>query len=95
MAEPVSDPHHQELDLFRIKVYPNPVNASLYLHWESALNSPLNVSIISVDGSVVRRIETGTLTQPVIMDVGALSPGMYFIRLESSSGISLEKFVKH
>ena len=70
-----------------LKIYPNPVETTLYL---TGLESPSIVSIHSVMGTLV-------LQQTVLgtIDVSSLEKGMYFVQLNANGKTTLFKMVKN
>lgn len=70
-------------------IYPNPVNDILFL--KSTENS-FSVSITGINGRIVISEKSNNSN---IIDVSELNPGMYFIRIESSSGNITKKFIKN
>lgn len=77
-----------------IKMYPNPVVDMLTLEHTSDVGSSL-IALAEIQGKVLMTWMWDNPNQPFHIPVTALSPGMYLIRVVSSSGkeISL-KFVK-
>lgn len=75
-------------DLF--SVYPNP--AYDWLTVEQKNPAGLNAAIYSADGNLMRECSLKE-TQSKI-DISGLSPGLYFLRVVSSYGIEVRKFVK-
>jgi hypothetical protein len=68
-----------------IAIYPNPVADQLTI---TSMEPVLNISVISMTGAVV--IES----QDTKIDVSALSPGAYGIRIRTSEGEETLRFVK-
>jgi hypothetical protein len=70
----------------KIKLYPNPVIDYLYLKTNSKIN---NVEIYDFVGRSVNIQQYNNK-----IDVRALQPGNYIIKIETKDGISLDKFIK-
>ncbi len=69
------------------KFYPNPVKNRLYLNEKNPYS---NISIFTADGHKVVESQT---TQSFV-DVSALKPGLYFVKMKKTDGVSIGKFVK-
>jgi VCBS repeat-containing protein len=65
-------------------IYPNPVNQRLYVPSKYTV-----VSITDVSGKVIATSKTGNY-----VDVSALQPGAYFLKLKEGDKIRLQQFVK-
>jgi hypothetical protein len=76
-----------------ISVSPNPSNGIFRLTINSAINEPADVKIYNALGEIVlsRSINTTILE----LDITVLQNGVYFISLESKTGIYREKIIKH
>ncbi|PVW17417.1 T9SS type A sorting domain-containing protein [Marixanthomonas spongiae] len=70
-------------------VYPNPVSETLFIISEN--NAIQNVSVFAINGQLTFS-EKGNTQH---LDVSALSNGLYFIRVASEQGTSVQKFIKH
>jgi len=66
----------------RVKMSPNPVGSTLFV---TGLDGNYIISILNLSGQVVKIVKTngGSTLQ---VDASALSPGMYLVRIESSTG---------
>lgn len=74
----------------QFSMYPNPVNNSLTLTFDNTLEA--NATITNLDGKLVKaysNISTGAK-----LDLEQLNNGVYFIQINSSKGIILERFIK-
>ncbi|NOY51203.1 MAG: T9SS type A sorting domain-containing protein [Chlorobi bacterium] len=72
-----------------ISVYPNPAENIIYL--KNELNIPINkMEVISQDGKLVSSLSIPT---GKAIDVSALNPGVYLIRIFSGQGISTTKLI--
>ena len=69
-----------------LKIYPNPVETTLYI---GGVTSSSIVSIYSITGTLVlQQIVTETI------DVSSLDRGMYFVKIESEGKKTVQKFIK-
>jgi hypothetical protein len=69
-----------------LKIYPNPVETTLYI---AGLTSSSIVSIYSITGALVlQQVVTETI------DVSSLDKGMYFVKIESEGEKIVQKFIK-
>lgn len=74
---------------FTIKLYPNPVKDILTLE---GLSTNANISIISLQGSVLAKTTAGSKTYT--WDIKQLPAGTYYVRIEADKNFSTLKFVK-
>lgn len=68
-----------------LTAYPNPVSHTLTVSLSDLQNAHGNISIISVDGRLVKSIATG-LSETVTIDMSTLPKGLYLLRHQSHSG---------
>lgn len=76
-----------------IQIYPNPCSNKLYLNFEKQY-SLYGIEITDITGRVLL---SANIQNPVFgneLDVSSLSSGMYFLRINSGSGIEVKKFIK-
>jgi ligand-binding sensor domain-containing protein len=78
----------EEEDNSDIVLYPNPANDLLSVISSNPINS---MEIIDITGTVVFKSDN-TLYENEI-DLSSISPGVYFLKTESDSGISIERFI--
>ncbi len=74
-----------------IKVYPNPISDKLYLQFE--LNLQVKVSVLDLHGRCLEEFEV--YEQNAVLNVQGLSPGLYFIKIETEEGIEVLKVFKN
>jgi len=77
--------------LIAIKLYPNPVKDVLTLEGLT-VNSKANISIISLQGSVLAK--TTATNSTYTWNIKQLPAGTYYIRIEAGKNVSTLKFVK-
>lgn len=74
-----------------ITLFPNPAEDFLNLHCDGCDNIPLNYSIYDAVGKLVQK---GIITTNDKLPVQTLTPGMYFIEIESTNEVFRARFVK-
>lgn len=79
----------EEMENGSFSVYPNPVTDVLTIT-TSAVSVEL-ISIYSANGQLIMTTNENSKT----IDVSMLTPGVYFIQVQSENGISTERFVKN
>lgn len=77
-----------ENEAVSFKTYPNPVSETLFITSENNLIE--KISIYSINGKLVLS-EKENVNQ---LDISALSNGLYFVKITSENGTSVERFVK-
>ena len=81
-----------------IKMFPNPVNNATKVKFKNTppLNDIFNLTIWTTEGLLVKtQKETGyNLFQGLNMDLSALIPGTYVLKIESSGYVDAIKFIK-
>ena len=80
-----------ELELKGFLIYPNPVNNTLTIEGKSALES---IAVYDVNGRELNAIDIENNQLQYLLDVSALSQGIYFIEVQSGSYKSSKKFIK-
>ncbi len=77
-----------------MKVYPNPASETLYL--QTKLTGPVNISIISINGQLIKQVNLETSRKDkIILDISNLHPGLYVIRAENKNQIKRTKLQIH
>jgi hypothetical protein len=74
-------------------ISPNPCTTTLNIDFETRLNLS-SIQITDITGRVLLTDHCQLTTDHFPTDVSALSPGMYFIRINSGSGTEVKKFIK-
>jgi hypothetical protein len=69
----------------QLKSYPSPARSMVTLEHAKLGNSAL-VTINSMDGRVLRTIRPGSNLSTTMIDISALTPGLYIIRLDDGQG---------
>ena len=79
-----------------ISIYPNPSSTNFITINRLELSEDLKISIIDGKGQTVTdiKIDTTSLSEKVDIDVTHLIGGIYFIKIEESNRVIMEKFVR-
>lgn len=75
---------------YKQQIYPNPVNDKLKVEFQK--NTQANVFISNMLGEIVLREDNFDTSQT--LDVKALKPGVYFLKLQNNKGQVCQKFIK-
>lgn len=76
----------------QISIYPNPTSSFLSINMDEPLSKPSYLYILDITG---RRLITQEINSSQFnMNVSSLSPGIYFVKLQTSKGMVVKKFVK-
>ncbi len=76
-----------------ISIFPNPVHDVLFVNTGNLLNQNGRVKIYSSTGVKVSDVKlSAELVNPI--DVSAIAPGVYFIRVYTDTTLQVGKFVK-
>lgn len=88
MTTDVSETFKNEM----LSVYPNPV--SNVLHVMNSGNAGFSYEIFTTEGAVILESDKNAFTDKESIDVSSLDNGLYFLRINNSSGTVLKKFVR-
>lgn len=96
---PVSSRDYPKLpsDNYRLKVYPNPASAEVYLSWYLPVPEHVNVSIISLNGETVINVLDafqGEGWHTLRLNCDQLPPGIYLCHVNGKAGNSIQKLIK-
>ncbi len=80
---------------FGLSVQPNPADDLLHLRLATALNGPVQVSLIGTDGRLAlrRQLNNFAAGQVLTLEVQQIPAGLYLVRVESATGSSVTKVV--
>jgi hypothetical protein len=93
IVEPAITPPSKNDGLSSLQLYPNPAQKKLVIQFQQSVDCVgHDVTIVNQFGQVVKRLKVEQYT--TIIDVNALQPGMYFIKLAGANKNVLEKFIK-
>jgi hypothetical protein len=76
--------------------YPNPVNSVLNVNFNSFKNAQTFIEIYDMQGRLIQSVDKGIMeagSQTVVIDVNALSKGVYFYKVVNGTDVSTNKFV--
>ena len=74
----------------QLRVYPNP--ASNFVSIDNQSNEIIqSIEILSIDGQLVAKLEEDNLSRINISD---LSPGVYYLRIETENALVIKKIIK-
>lgn len=76
-----------------VSIYPNPVHDALTLALPGSGDVVRNIDIVNVAGSTI--VSSMTTMPTERMDVSALSPGTYYVRVRCGRGVWMTTFVKY
>ena len=79
-----------ENELSSLTIFPNPATDRLFI--KSKIDSVNAISIMDINGRIVISYKNEGVEE---VDVSNFTSGMYFIRIESSSGNIMKKFIKN
>ena len=74
-----------------IKIYPNPVQNTLYINNEQ--NQELKISIINLNGTKVKDIFVKKGERETKIDVSGIKPGLYLIKYSTKDDYKIEKVI--
>lgn len=77
-----------ELPLTTLTLFPNPAYDQIQISCSESINT---IQIFDYSGKLIYDDPTGTIT---VISTEAFNSGVYFVRVETDSGIYLEKFIK-
>ena len=72
--------------------YPNPAAGALRLHWPERPNAPAAITLSSLEGRELRRVETPPGAEPRL-DAGELAAGVYLLRAECGGRVWTQKVI--
>lgn len=79
----------QSENAVEFNLYPNPTDEYLQL----VINTPIDkIELVDIHGKNIKTIVYSS--DHMVLPVGDLTPGIYFVRLISSAGLSTKKFIK-
>ena len=79
-----------------INIYPNPCNDQLWISWDDKTNAPIQISIIDMNGHLVKEIKNNLSRAQVLnIDITELEAGLYFLNIQTEEKVKKEKLLKH
>jgi aminopeptidase N len=84
-------PHNEMV----IDIYPNPANGMLTVNFDKHYHVK-NIWIYTLSGNkVIDAVQQKGIQQKITLDISALQNGMYFLKIETTKGWIIRKFVKN
>lgn len=85
--------NHEFGDEFNI--YPNPTNDELFIEYRSFTDLVGTIKLLSMDGKLIEQHENVNFRmQTTKFDMGRHARGIYFIKIETNSGVIVRKIIK-
>ena len=87
----------QKKNDFMANVYPSPTNQQNIIQITSTQFDIISISLFDLTGRLISLVYRGEIaegTNNIAIDVGALSPGMYFYEVKSPNFKEALKFIK-
>ena len=81
----------------KISIYPNPINNISTIEIELKENEEFSLSLFNINGQMINNIYQGVRSDRINsfkLDFSKYSPGIYFIKLQTSNGIITQKIIK-
>jgi hypothetical protein len=77
-----------------VLVYPTPASRIVNVTLTTAmLNKPLNLTLISADGKLVKQQRAAAASQTEVLDVSNLPNGKYFLTIQSNDAVITKTIV--
>ncbi len=73
------------------EVFPNPVDASSVVQYSVAESKGVALSVISIDGRVLKQFESRGNQGEVVLGLDGFEPGIYFLRLDTDLGFETKR----
>ncbi len=78
-----------EENMDALSIYPNPASTEIYIDWTGSHDQIEAVQIVSINGQVLKHYRKPDR----VIDVSALSTGMYILQIELAGGVQINKRV--
>lgn len=75
-------------------VYPNPANDKLFITQDSESILPVNVTVVTLLGKIVKEEKFYANDRPYSLDISNLNAGLYVLCLTNEKYISTQRFIK-
>ncbi len=87
--------NQNNLGLNNIEAYPNPAKDFITLNLELANAQDVNIKLVNLIGKTVQQVDvpSGNTFLEHTFDVKSLTPGLYFIRVNTKEGMTTRKIV--
>ncbi|MFO7722979.1 MAG: C25 family cysteine peptidase [Bacteroidales bacterium] len=84
-----------QLDAARITVWPNPASHQLNLRFDDAGGNGGILLLLGSDGKTLHTSNFQPGEHNLLIDLSGLSPGLYLLVVETDSGVTTKKVIKH
>jgi hypothetical protein len=74
-----------------ILIFPNPVHNELYISTKTNIQT---VTLFGIDGKQIAEAKNIITSKNTSVNTHNLTPGIYFVRVQSEKGIATKKFIK-
>ncbi len=75
-------------------VFPNPANEKVFLEYHNKSTKPIYLTILDVMGRKIKSMEIPSASTPIkIVDYGALTPGLYYVKIAIDERIITKKMI--
>jgi hypothetical protein len=81
-------------DLVKVNVFPNPVNESINIQFENAIDKEISISLLNAEGKLVKTDQIETTALIKIINLQDLAAGVYYLRLTKGNLVNVYKVVK-
>jgi hypothetical protein len=80
----------------KMKIFPNPMSNTLNIEFPGERKATYFVELDHIDGSMINiaTVQPDEKETQINFDVSSLPKGIYFIRVDSSKGMFIEKILK-
>lgn len=94
-SDQIIDTKVEELEGFNISIAPNPASDYVSIGISTETNTPIQLSLTSIDGRVVQSMNmvVGTNQSVRTFNTSELEKGMYLIQIKSENGLTTKKIV--
>ena len=79
------------------KIFPNPTTLYLNIEWSAKTSAPTSISIVDVQGKVIKKVQAGLIQQNTInrktISLNGLAKGVYILELRTGTDIQVSKFL--
>ena len=94
-SDQMIDTNVEELEGFELKIAPNPASDYVSVGISSEENTPIQLLLTSIDGTVVRSMNMVSTSNESVrtFDTSDLQSGMYLIQIKSDRGLTTKKII--
>lgn len=84
------------LDVFlaeTIAIFPNPTQNNVTIQWDAS-STVETIAVYTLDGKLIRFEVVSATSTTAVVDISAVTNGMYFIKISTQKGTLIEKIIK-